>query len=374
MKILHYIHSIDIIKGGTSTYMQLLASELGKLSKLYIVTHRSDAPVEMMNCQVHYIDCYILRRMKREWTKLLNELQPDIIHINGCWRPQCAFAQKWAQDLGYKVVLTPHGMLEPWIIQRNYWWKKLPALWLYQKKAVQRAEYLHATAESEKENLLKLGYNPRIAVIPNGIEVNKIRMKESWKRNREILFLSRIHVKKGIELLLEAVAQLKEELKDYQVLIAGEGDETYIQTLKAKVHALNLSDQVQLIGGVYGAEKWKRFQQADLFVLPSYSENFGIVVAEALASGTPVLTTQGTPWQELETQNCGWWIELSVDEIVKALRAFINTSETTLEVMGRNGRRLVETKYSIEAIATKMKRLYEWMIHPTEKLDFISTL
>jgi glycosyltransferase involved in cell wall biosynthesis len=137
---------------------------------------------------------------------------------------------------------------------------------------------------------------------------------------------------------------------------------------------LNISDQVQLIGGVYGAEKWKRFQQADLFVLPSYSENFGIVVAEALASGTPVLTTQGTPWQELETQNCGWWIELSVDEIVKALRTFINTSETTLEVMGKNGRQLVEEKYSIEAVARQMKELYEWIVCPKDKPQFIHVL
>ncbi|MBR2456232.1 MAG: glycosyltransferase [Bacteroidaceae bacterium] len=374
MKIIHYIPSIDQTDGGTTTYMQLLASELGKLCELHIVTHRSDAPVEMMNSQVHYIGRSVLWGMKKEWGKILNDLQPDIVHINCCWMPQSAYAQKWAQDLEYKVVLTPHGMLEPWIIQRNYWWKKLPALWLYQKKAVQRANYLHATAESEKENLLKLGYNPHIAVIPNGIEVNKIRMKESWKRNREILFLSRIHVKKGIELLLEAVAQLKEELKGYRVLIAGEGDETYIQALKLNVHALNISDQVQLIGGVYGAEKWKRFQQADLFVLPSYSENFGIVVAEALASGTPVLTTQGTPWQELETQNCGWWIELSVDEIVKALRAFINTSETTLEVMGKNGRQLVEEKYSIEAVAHQMKELYEWIVCLKDKPQYIHVL
>ena len=105
--------------------------------------------------------------------------------------PACAFTQKWAQALGYKVVLTPHGMLEPWIMARHHWTRKLPALWFYQKAAVMKADVLHATAESEKENLLKLGYNDRIKIIANGIDVEDIEMKSSWKRNKEILFLSR---------------------------------------------------------------------------------------------------------------------------------------------------------------------------------------
>ena len=312
MKIIHYIPSIDQVDGGTATYMQLLASELGKISELHLVTHRSASPVVVKNCKVHYISRSLWGGMKNAWKELLQTIRPEIVHINCCWMPQCAFAQKWAQSMGYKVVLTPHGMLEPWIIKRNYWTKKLPALWLYQKEAIQKADYIHATAESEKENLLKLGYNDRITIIPNGIDINCISMKTTWERKNEILFLSRIHVKKGIELLMKAIAQLKDELKDYRVKIAGEGDPAYINTLKKIAKEQGISDIVQFVGGVYGEKKWELFRNADLFVLPSYSENFGIVVAEALASGTPVLTTKGTPWQELESQNCGWWIDLSV--------------------------------------------------------------
>lgn len=364
MKVLHFIPSIDQADGGTTTYMQLLASELGKLCELHIATHRSNSPVKMVNCQVHYIDCSILWGMKNEWKKLLNNLQPDMVHINCCWMPQCAFAQKWAQSMGYKVVLTPHGMLEPWIIKRNYWTKKLPALWFYQKEAIQKADYIHATAESEKENLLKLGYNDRITIIPNGIDINCISMKITWERKNEILFLSRIHVKKGIELLMKAIAQLKDELKDYRVKIAGEGDSAYINTLKKIAKEQGISDIVQFVGGVYGEKKWELFRNADLFVLPSYSENFGIVVAEALACGTPVLTTKRTPWQELETQNCGWWIDLSVSELVKALKKFINTSDATLETMGKNGRKLVEDKYSNKKCADNMYKLYSTLLQP----------
>ena len=277
--------------------------------------------------------------------------------------PQCAFIQKWAQQLGYKVVLTPHGMLEPWIIKRHYWTKKVPALWLYQKKAIVEADYLHATAESEKENLLKLRYNSKIEVIANGIDIDKITVKTSWQKRKEMLFLSRIHVKKGINFLIEAIATLKEELKGYKINIAGEGEESYIYELKQMAYKLGVGEQIHFIGGVYGNRKWELFRNADLFVLPTHSENFGIVVAEALACGTPVITTKGTPWGELETENCGWWTEVGTNPTVHALRAFLQLSTDDLEKMGHNGRKLVECKYSSKKVAEDMVTLYKKVIN-----------
>lgn len=359
MKILHYIPSIDRTSGGTTTYLQLLAKELGKLVELHIVSHESGNPVTLENCQVHYmapLKCF--REMKRNWKCLLNEIQPDIVHVNCCWMPQCAFTQKWAQQLGYKVVLTPHGMLEPWIMKRHYWTKKFLALLLYQKAAIKNADCLHATAESEKENLLKLGYNSRISVIPNGIDVESITMKQTWKRNRQVLFLSRIHVKKGIEFLLEAVAALKNSLDGYTVNIVGEGDAGYIEQLKGRSWTLGIDELVRFCGGVYGKRKWQLFRDADVFVLPTYSENFGIVVAEALASGTPVITTKGTPWQDLETYHCGWWTEVGTKSTAEALKKFLSLDEAELEAMGQNGRNLIEYKYSVKKMAEGMTNLY----------------
>lgn len=359
MKIIHYIPSIDQTSGGTTAYMQLLSKELGKLTELHIVTHPGNHPVEMKNCQVHYIKPSIWKGMKQEWQKLLTTIQPDIVHINCCWMPGCAFVQQWAQTLGYKIVLTPHGMLEPWIIQRHYWRKKLPALLLYQKRAIIKANVLHATAESEKENLLKLGYNSNIEVIANGIDIDNISLKKSWKRNKQILFLSRIHVKKGIEFLIDAIAALKDILIGYTILIAGEGEENYINKLKQKVQLLELEDLIVFCGGIYGDNKWELFKQADLFILPTYSENFGIVVAESLASGTPVITTQGTPWQELTSMHCGWWTEIGIQPIVDAIKDFLQLTEKDLEKMGRNGRNLIETKYSAKKMAEDMFSLYK---------------
>lgn len=124
-----------------------------------------------------------------------------------------------------------------------------------------------------------------------------------------------------------------------------------------------MADYIHFIGGVYGNRKWELFCNADVFVLPTYSENFGIVVVEALACGTPVVTTKGTPWHELRTENCGWWIEVGTEPTVNALRAFLQLTANDLDKMGRNGRRLVEREYSSKKVAEDMVALYKKVIN-----------
>lgn len=360
MKIIHFVPSIDRTSGGVGSYMQLLTKELGKLCELYIVTANTEHQLKIENAKILYIPCNLGQYsvMKREWNRILDKIKPDLVHVNCCWMPCCALVQKWSQKKNYKVILTPHGMLEPWIIARHYWTRKLPALILYQKKAIVNADYLHATAESEKENLLRLNYNSRIRIIPNGVDVQSIPMKLSWKRTKTILFLSRVHVKKGINFLIEAIAALKNELNGYQIIIAGEGENNYVHELQLMAQKNEIEDKIQFIGGVYGNQKWKLFQTADVFVLPTHSENFGIVVAEALACGTPVITTIGTPWQELETYHCGWWTKIGTEATIKALRSFLALTEKDLELMGQNGRTLIEKKYSAKSMAQNMMELY----------------
>lgn len=361
MKIIHYIPSIDRMAGGISTYMQVLAKPLGTMAEVHIMTHASENPLPMENCKVHDIPRY--RPFSGVWKKavvdLLDSVRPDIVHVNCCWTPDCAMIQRLAQKRGYKVVLTPHGMLEPWIIKRHYWTRKVPALWLYQKAAVQRADCVQATAESERDNLLKLGYNSNIKVVRLGIDAESIEIKRSWKKSRQILFLSRVHVKKGINFLVEAADVLRNELQGYKILVAGEGDADYVEAMKRMICDRWLQDIVQLIGGVYGDEKWRLFQTSDLFVLPTHSENFGLAIAESLASGTPVITTVGTPWSDLNSSEAGAWIEIGTEPLVETLRRFLSLSEDELETMGRNGRRLIETKYSAHVMAEQMMEVYK---------------
>lgn len=365
MKILHYIPSIDCSSGGVGVFMQLLSRDLGKLCELHIVTHKTEMMLELENCMLHFIPLNnnpFSNKSKKEFLTLLNEIKPDVFHVNCCWLPQSAKTTFWAKSLGYKVVYSSHGMLEPWIMERNYWIKKLPAIILYQKKALQVADVIHATAESEAENLINLRWNSNVRVISNCVQVESIPLKTSWERKRKVLFLSRVHVKKGIEFLIDSVTELKEKMANYKIIIAGPGEEEYVESLKKRVKTNCLDDMFDFVGQIFGNDKWRLYQDADVFVLPTYSENFGIVVPEALASGTPVVTTQGTPWEELNSHSCGWCVPIGKEPLVDALKSFLAKTPEELKVMGLRGRTLVEDKYSSEKVARQFVEMYESLI------------
>ena len=181
--------------------MQLISRDLGRLCELYVVTHRSEKMLPFENCQLHFIPLNnnpFSNYSKPEFMQLLDEIQPDVFHTNCCWMPQSARTAIWAKQRGYKVVYTPHGMLEPWIMKRHYWTKKVPAIIFFQRKGIHVADIIHATAESERDNLMALRWNRNVSVIPNCVRIDEISIKKSWKRRKNILFLSRLHVKKGI--------------------------------------------------------------------------------------------------------------------------------------------------------------------------------
>lgn len=364
MTILHYIPSIDVTSGGVGSYMQLISRDLGKLCDLHIVTHKTDNMLPLENCTIHFISDGLsaFYKVKRQFKTLLSSIKPDVFHSNCCWTPYCAYTLMWAKQEGYKTVLSPHGMLEPWILQRNYWKKKLPAILLYQRKAVRLADVVHATARNEKEHLNSLGWNNNVTIIPNCVQIDKIILKQEWNHSKTILFLSRIHPKKGIEMLIQSVAKLKNALAGWTVSIIGNGDEKYIQKLKEMSLLMGVDRIVKFHEPVFGQQKFELYRNADLFVLPTYSENFGIVVAEALACGTPVITTQGAPWENLITYNCGWWCEPNVDSLTKSLNDFISKSPNELEIMGRNGRKLMEEKYSSVSVSNMFVEMYDSLI------------
>ncbi|CAM3420093.1 glycosyltransferase [Flavobacterium chungbukense] len=359
MKVIHFIDSIDKTAGGTTEYMRLLSNELKSTTELLIATGISNSPIVIDGVKVKFFDTKVLR-----WFSLLNEFRyflkkenPEIVHINGIWSPQNWGFQKAAQELGIPVVLSPHGMLEPWILANNPWKKKI-GLFLYQNKAIKNAEHLHATAVMEQESIRNLGYKNNLTIIPNGIDISEAKKKKESYGSKKVIFLSRIHPKKGIELLLEAWRVTNTQ--SWSLEIAGNGDENYIQRLKESASDIS---NVHFVGAKYGDEKWNFLRSADVMVLPTHSENFGIVVAEALAVGLPVITTKGTPWDDLNSHNCGWWIDLSVENLSQTLTAVISKKSPELKELGENGINLIENKYNIKQIGIDIKSLYEKILN-----------
>jgi glycosyltransferase involved in cell wall biosynthesis len=357
MKVIHIVGSIDKSAGGpsrsvpqTCEYVSLLGVEIE------LITRPSENPVTVNTTDTYKLTYYTLKELI-VFSKSLSKNEISLIHLQHVWDPYIHVIARAAQKKGIPYIITPRGMLEPWIMNRHSWKKKI-AMWLYQRKDIENAAYLHATCDMEKENIRKLGFKNPIVVIPNGIEIGNVKQKTEWQKVRNILFISRIHPKKGIELLIEAIALLQN--KQLKLTIAGEGDESYIAGLKQLCKEKKVSEQqFEFTGGVYGERKWELYQESDLFVLPTYSENFGIVVAEALATGLPVITTKGAPWQELETKKCGWWIDLDEQNLANTLSIAMQASEEDLEVMGKNGINLIKNNYSIVNVSQKIKNLYQ---------------
>jgi glycosyltransferase involved in cell wall biosynthesis len=359
MKVIHYIDSIDKTAGGTTEYMRLLGNTLKSKVDLVVATGLSESPITIDGIKIKFFDSKVLR-----WFSLLDEFRiflkkerPAIVHVNGIWSPQNWGFQKVSQELGIKVVLSPHGMLEPWILAHNPLRKKI-GLFLYQNKAIRSADHLHVTATMEKESIRDLGYTNDLTIIPNGIDLSEIKKKKEFYGSKKVIFLSRIHPKKGIELLLDAWRI--SNTQGWSLEIAGNGDANYIQILTQSANDIN---NVYFVGAKYGEEKWDFLRSADVMVLPTHSENFGIVVAEALAVGLPVITTKGTPWEDLNLHHCGWWIELTVASLSSTLMTVFLKDALELKEMGRNGMKLIEDKYNIKQIGIDIKKLYKKILN-----------
>ncbi|MCM4155366.1 glycosyltransferase [Gramella sp. AN32] len=380
MNIAHVISSIDNSTGGPArSVTHLIAAMLENSShKIELFCRKSQNPIinnfEKPTGFIHFCRHNRLGGLQqvREEIKLST---PDLLHGHGLWQLLVHQMAKIARKNKIPYIITPRGMLEPWSLEQKTFKKKI-ALSLFQNKDLNNATCIHATATLEAENIRNLGYTNPIAVIPNGIDLTEFPKFEKFKTTeKKILFLSRIHQKKGIENLIEAWSQIPKIVKEnWSINIVGNGEEKYCEELQDLLIDKGLSEQIFIKGPMYGEDKLKEYQDADLFVLPTYSENFGIVIAEALACNTPIITTKGAPWEELETTQSGWWIDIGVEPLREALEEALQTPPETLSRMGENGRRLIEEKYSIEAVAKQMEELYTWILEKGEKPDFVNLI
>jgi glycosyltransferase involved in cell wall biosynthesis len=225
-----------------------------------------------------------------------------VVHLHGLWQPSFVAAARRCREQHVPYIVSPHGMLEPWA-WRHKWWKKWPYYLAVEKRLLRGAAALLATGDQEAARLRDRLPGQRVETLPLGLtgqarpDYEAARARLGWmSEERVLLFLSRLHPKKGLELLLEALASLRADAP-LRLVVVGDGGADYVQSLKALAERLaSRLPRIDWIGPVWGEKRWPYFQGADLFCLPTYSENFGLAVLEALQVGTPVLTTRTTPW------------------------------------------------------------------------------
>lgn len=257
-------------------------------------------------------------------------------------------------------VITLHGTLNPVALARSPVKKKV--FWAaLQGRAVREAALLHATSDEEYHHIRKLGLRQPVAVIPNGIDVPALPKRERAKGPRRLLYLGRLHPIKGLEDLLQAWGRSAAPFEDWELRLVGPGEKAYVARLQRLASDLDLP-RVSFAGPSYGADKSEEYRRADLYVLPSLTENFGMSVAEALAHGLPVITTRGTPWRGLEDQDCGWWIEGGADSMGQALGKALAMDRASLSAMGARGRQWMLRDYSWDSVALALERAYQWLL------------
>lgn len=297
--------------------------------------------------------------------KLCEQKKIDLIHLHGIWSPFLAVGALVAHRRGLPLIISPHGCLEPWALgfKRH---KKLLALKTYQGAVMRSASLFVATADQEADSLRRLGFRQPVAIIPNGVDVGVTPQRNAHGDLKTILFLSRIHPKKGLLDLVEAWAIVRRP--GWKIVIAGGDEQGYRAKMENLIRARGLESDFEFVGFVDGALKQSCFDRADIFVLPTYSENFGIAVAEALASGLPVITTTGAPWRDLVEHHCGWWVKPGVDGMSNALIEAMECDPLELRQMGQRGRQLVIDKYSWEKIGAAALEVSEWLLDSTRTI------
>lgn len=375
MKICVLTATIDKKGGGPSRSVPILAKGLAEIGcDVTLVTVESD------DMNTHILDGTSVKLiiLPQDYTKselesvLLNN-HFDIVHAQGVWLP---IYHKMANVLyrnNIPFIMTPRGALEPWCLKRKALKKKL-ALMLYQKRDLQKSKAVLTTALMEANHLRDLGLTAPIAIIPNGIDVSEypcrpIESKASVKK--QIVFISRISPKKGIEFLIDAWEQLYKKYPEWSIKIAGNGSESYIQELMNKIKSKGLQSMIEILPPIFGKDKYRLYTESSLFVLPTYSENFGMVIAEALSCGLPVMTTTGTPWNELNEKGIGWCINLNIENVMNTISEAIDLGQDRLFEMGQRGSRYVHDTFQYRKVAGKNKCLYEWAVGKTNIPDFI---
>lgn len=297
----------------------------------------------------------------RRW--LFSEAEANritLLHTHNLWMMPNVYPSEVAKKHNLPLVISPRGTFSDYafgsgsIVKRVFW----P---LVQGPALAVATCFHATAATELADIRRHGFRQPIAVIPNGVDIYPYDRPLRCEQ-RTLLYVGRLHQEKGLRLLLHAWQAIFERFPDWQLRIVGPDIGGHLSELTLLAASLRLR-RVAFDGPLYGADKHKAYSAADAFILASPSENFGVAVAEALASGTPAIVTSGAPWEGLIREDAGWWVDHSVDAVAGALEQALDCSPDDLARRGQCGRDWMVREFSWALVGKKMGACYDWIIN-----------
>lgn len=380
MKVLQVISGMGLKSGGPTTCTFNLIKgirELGVLADLLTFDANTDDEIISREPFMNIIKPsdsprFGFSKELKDWIE--KNCDYDIYHINALWQYAPHAAARFAHKNLKPYVISTHGMLYPEGLKKSKWFKKI-ALTLYQSKDLTNATAFHATSEEEKKYIRAFGLVQPIAVIPNAIDTSNFGTPnfEPKVGKRKVGFMGRINPIKNIESLLQGWAKASSVTSEHELVIIGDGDPLYKRSLVELADKLGVTN-IYYTGFVTGAEQEKILNELSFLVLPSFSENFGMVVPEALWKGVPVIASTGTPWQELETYNCGWWVGNDPDSLSLAITKALLLNENERISMGVKGNALISEQYTIAVIGQKMKLFYEWILGRIEKPEFVNLI
>lgn len=320
-------------------------------------------PVDRDGVKIWYFPSRILRRlffapgMARALKSQLAAF--DLVHLHSVFLWPTLAAARAARKAGIPYLLAPRGMLNPALIGRKSTWKKKGWIRLFERSNLEHASAVHVTSEIEGKELQKLGFDlPRTIFVPNGIDMKEVEAFSGRieARGNEVfaLFLGRINWKKGLDRLLEAWRLVPAT----RLLVAGNDEEGYRPELERLAQECGVAGRVQFVGPVAGVEKWQLLQAAALFILPSYSENFGMAVLEAMAAGCPVAVTPEVGLAATVTREaCGIVIDGSAEAMAASITALLRDGDARAR-MGAKGREVARKQFGWDAIAKAMHQAY----------------
>ena len=292
-----------------------------------------------------------------------------LVHVHGLWTLFLLRSARFALRKNLPLIVSPHGMLEDWARNHKLLRKKI-AWWLYQKKIVMKADLLIVNSSRELATVRRLGLKNPVGLIENGVEFDGVlsqkRDDSTAQENKRVLFLSRLSPVKGLPDLIQAWLMLP-SAHGYELRIYGNADPGYEKKIEKLIEKYNVASSVRLMGPVFGDEKWRVYQTASFFVLPSYSENFGIVIAEALLAGLPVITTRNTPWECLEREGLGLQVDNDPKQLSEAIFRMMAMTEQERSRLGANAQRYVNEHFHWPKIADKYLCTYNWVLNPSAK-------